>query len=197
MTSTNTPRPSNLPIVIIDTNIFGSLFDINSTKDTLAILVDLLKGHRLYVSKITMMEIISKGTKDISAIMKVFKAFALFEIDDDVLTFAGLMFFAGIRGHMDSIIASTAFLNNTLLLTANQKDFPEPLFSERFCWHVHYKDDNNRTKTDNIYLLSVNPENVGKKLQSIDYVKGLTNNPPPYALPKIDQPTTLQQNTRK
>jgi len=187
MMSTNISSASNLPIVIIDTNIFGSLFDINSTKDTLEILVNLLKQYRLYVSKITMMEIISKGTKDISAIMKVFKAFHLFEVNDDILTFAGLMICAGIRGQMDSIIASTAFLNNTHLLTTNQKDFPEPLFSEKYCWHVHYKDENNRTKTDNIYLLSVNPENVGKKLQGIDYVREL-NNPSPNALPTVDRP---------
>ena len=172
-----TPTPvsqGKLPIVIVDTNIFGNLFDKNTSADTLNVVDSLSPKYELAISNITFLEVNAWGSKDVSKILKVLAAFKKFDVDHNVLSFAGLIFCTKkIPGQGDSIIASTCFLNNAFLLTSNQRDFPEPFFHEIDCWHIHHKDIGNRTTTEHIYLLAVDPEEIGKALSSIEYVQEL------------------------
>src|SRR3972149_1846849 len=117
MKQPSTSATNELPIVLVDTNIFGNLLDPKTLDDTYKILIELSVNYQLSVSKITIQEIISKGTKDVLEITKILESFRRFEVNEDVLIFAGLMSCVGIKGHFDSIIASTAFLNNAGILT--------------------------------------------------------------------------------
>jgi predicted nucleic acid-binding protein len=175
---TRAASQNNLPVVIVDTTVFGNLLISKTTDKTLNILIELTKTYSLAISKVTIMEVLSKGTKDINKITKLFKAFKTYDVSDEVLMYAGLLYSSGIKGHIDSIIASTAFLNNASILTSNQKDFPEPLFTEFAYWHISYKDKCNRTKTDNLYHLSANLDKIGKRLLEIEYIKDFANNSP-------------------
>lgn len=168
----DTPPNKQLPVVLIDTNIFGNLLDPKTLIDTYEILAELSKQYELSISKITIQEIISKGTKDISEIVEIlFKTFRKFDIDDNVLIFGGLMNCVGIKGQFDSIIASTAFLNNSCILTANQKDFPEPCFKEIKCWSINYKDNGNRTAHLMIHLLTIDINKTTDKFNGIEYIR--------------------------
>lgn len=172
MAQSGTPATSELPVVLVDTNIFGNLLDPKTFEQTYNIIIDLSKKYRLSISNITIQEIVSKGTKDISSILKLFRAFKKFEVDNDVLVFAGLMTCVNIKGNFDSIIASTAFLNNAGILTANQRDFPEPCFTEIDIWSISCKDDGNRTIHHLIHLLSSNVEKTAKKfVEEVEYVR--------------------------
>ncbi|GEM_PF-3552902 len=167
----NTPPATNPPIVIIDTNIFGNLLDPKTLGDTFQILLELGKDFEISISKITIQEIISKGTKDVDGIISGLRSFKRFEIDDVVLVFAGLMTCVGVKGPFDSIIASTAFLNGASILTGNQKDFPEPCFIETKSWSLAYKDDGNRTVHQMIHLLLNDAGKTLDKINNIEYVQ--------------------------
>ncbi|MBU0777005.1 hypothetical protein KKH23_01940 [Patescibacteria group bacterium] len=159
------------PIVIIDTSVFGNLLDRKTSQQTYDIFLEVDKDYNLAISKITVHEIIARGTSDINSILSMFKKMKEFEISDYVIVFSGFLYNIGIKGHCDSIIASTAFLNRAVILTSNQKDFREPLFTEEKCWNVNYKDDENRTASNNIYLLSSNTTKISEKILKIEYVK--------------------------
>lgn len=165
-TSTN-----KLPVLIIDTNIFGNLLDQKTIEDTWRIITELKSSYQLSVSNITLQEIISKGTKDVNGILKILAGFRRFEIDEKVLIFGGLMSCVGIKGNFDSIIASTVFLNNAFLLTANQRDFPEPCFKESKNWVIKYKDSGNRTAYRSIYLLTVDAEKTANEVGKVEFVQ--------------------------
>lgn len=167
----NTAQPTNLPIVIIDTNIFGNLLDVKTIGDTFQILLELSKSYEISISKITIQEIISKGTKDVDGIISGLRSFKRFEVDDFVLVFAGLMTCIGVKGSFDSIIASTAFLNGASILTGNQKDFPEPFFTETKSWSLTYKDNGNRTVHQMIHLLLSDAGKTLDKINNIEYVQ--------------------------
>ena len=59
----------------------------------------------------------------------------------------------------DVILASTAYLNQGHVLTANQKHFPEPYFKEVKSWDLIFKKDL-RTQKQLIYLLKPNFESI-------------------------------------
>jgi len=175
--------PVELPILIADTNIFGNLLDQKTLNDTFQIISELNKSYQLSISKITLQEIVSKGTKDVAGILKGLQGFRRFEVDESILLFAGLMACVGIKGNFDSIIASTAFLNNAVILTANQKDFPEPCFTETKSWSISYKDNRNRTIHQMIHLLSTNVKETAEKINNIEYVQEIMKNKPTVTTP--------------
>jgi predicted nucleic acid-binding protein len=171
------PHISELPIAIVDTNIFGNLLDKKTVGDTHKILDELSSSYRLAISYITVQEIIAVGSKEVAEILDLFDAsFAQFDINQSVIVFAGYMTCVGVHSGCDSIVASTAFLNKAFVLTANQKDFPEPLFNERQFWHINSLDDRKRTKTENIYLLEPDYKQIEEKISNIEYVKQPTKN---------------------
>lgn len=159
------------PIAIVDTNIFGNLLDKKTFQRTFDIFLEIDKTYSIAISKITVLEIVAIGTSDIRTILRMFSKMREFDIDDNIILFAGLMNKIGIRGQCDSIIASTAFLNGAVVLTSNQRDFSEPLFNELKFWHIDQKDDMNRTKSSNIYLLASNPISISKEILNVEYVK--------------------------
>lgn len=171
----NTSPVESLPILIVDTNIFGNLLDEKTLDDTFKILVELSKGYQLSISNITLQEIVSKGTKDVYEIIRSFKSFKKFEVDKTVLMIAGLMTCIGIKGNFDSIIAATSFLNEAVILTGNQKDFPEPCFNEIRHWKIKYKDKGNRTAYYLIHLLAVNINKTLGKFNKLEYVQEIMN----------------------
>lgn len=162
---------SKKPLLILDTNILIYLFDKLKIVKIFEILKQLYPDHELSISTYTHYEIIGWGSKNILELVKTLNLFRNIHVDMEVLIFAGLMKCLGIRKNGDSIIASTSFLNNALILTANHRDFPEPYFKEIKFWPVDYRTDKNRTNIQTIHLLKPNLKSLIVGMNKIEWVK--------------------------
>jgi len=67
-------------------------------------------------------------------------------------------------GSGDLYIAATSITISTYILTANQKDYPHPIFQEEESFVISNKDKFGRTEYTSIYLLKPNYEFLADKL---------------------------------
>jgi predicted nucleic acid-binding protein len=166
------------PIVILDTNIIGSLLDRNRVGGILNALQALSENHDFLVSQYTHYELLKKGSSDVKALMRFVNNFRYFIIDSSVLFFGAMLSCLGIKDDGDNIIAATALLNKATILTANQRHFPVKYFDEELSWSITFKDQM-RTHTEHIYLLKPVVEKILADVNTISYIVAVSNSPAP------------------
>ncbi len=145
--------------IILDTNIL----QYTGNKDIAVALITFLselvqRGFKLAISDISIYESLCGTTisQEIE-IIETLKLFPNYQITNDVLIASSrlstLYKNEGVPISQveipDKIIASTAILNNSLVLTANVNDFPRPFFAEAEIRHVLFR------KNSKDHLLSV------------------------------------------
>lgn len=171
-------NPASKPIVISDTNIFSYLLDEKIVEQIIKILEEVEKDYELAWSAVTRYELICKGTQKMKKVVDILDRFKAFNVDRKVFGFAALFFCLGVKGVGDSIIAATALLNKTYLLTADGSDFPEPYFSEEKHWIVKSVNSKNRVSALVIHLLKVNIKETLASMNNVDYLKKIEEENP-------------------
>jgi len=163
-------KKSPKPIVLADTNIFSYLIDKGKVFETLSIIGELENEYEVSFSDVTRYELICTGIAKMRVVVAFLTGrFRLFNIDKDILTFAAFYSCLGIKKVPDSIIAATSFLNDGLILTADN-DFCEPYFSEIRHWVVKNVNDKKRMSATIIHLLKVNQNETVTEIQKIKYL---------------------------
>lgn len=127
--------------LILDTNIIQYITDDFVSKELIPYLLTLRdKGYTENISTVSVFESI-KGLKrvDEPKLLGFIAAFPKYEVDERVLTAAARLHNLynqdksvpsdGISSE-DKIIAATAIITNSFVLTANINDFPRPYFNE-------------------------------------------------------------------
>lgn len=176
-TKNSRKQTNSKPLLILDTNIPIYLSDKKKLSQLAKVLSKLETKYEFTISAITTNEILKRGTRDIKETLEAINDFETFEVSKKVLIVSAIFIGAGMKDNElgDSIIAATAFLMKADILTANQKDFPEPFFNEKDCWQLKEKDDKRRTKTTNIYLLKINFDKCKEKFMKIEYIQERMN----------------------
>jgi predicted nucleic acid-binding protein len=196
MNPPNPQTPPNKPLVILDTNIFGYLLDVNKISQVLGIMLELSNTYESSMSSYTRYELVSKGTKDVQQLIDLLQKFRTFIIDDNVLVIAGLMTCLHVEKGGDSIIAATALMNTAVILTANHKHYPEPYFHEQKYWHIDTKSKDNRTTTMTVHLLQVDYVRCGTDFGKIELVQEANKQLPPVSpIPPLPANTGAGQNS--
>lgn len=170
-TKKHPPVTNNNPPLIIDSNILAYLVDDEYNPQIIEIFDELFKKYDVKTSDITFYELVCKGTKDIKNIVDaIVENFEMYKVDREVLGFSALMNCIGIKGVGDSIIAATAFLNSSNILTTNSRHFPDHLFDELKSWFITKK-TKGRTISLGLYLLKPNVKSISEKMSDVEYVK--------------------------
>src|SRR5436190_12815902 len=150
--------------IILDTNIFSDIHDKNIGFSLTMYLLDLIKrGFGFALSDITIYELMrglskEKEKKMLSFLSPYFSYYLTREVLITTAQLDNLMKMENINvnsvDHGDKIIAATAILTGSLILTANTRDFPWPFFHEVEYNPLFYNDHNKKKKCHMISLLS-------------------------------------------
>lgn len=162
-------------VIILDTNILIYAGNEPTEKAFIDLIHDLSKeSFELVISKYSHFEILKgSSSKNEKKLIKILNLFKSLEVTDKILVTAGIMqaIYTNERVQRkiedgDLIISSTAFLNNSLLLTANRLDFPYPFFKEIRVNPILYQsmDIPGVTKTLTAFLLKPDIDLITKKL---------------------------------
>lgn len=173
--NTNTQGISPLPQgVILDTNIISYASNTPTEKQFLEYLSDLQKDrHELIISQFSLYEILKQSKpKNESKLIQLLNLFRSLEVIKDVLVLSALLstFYKSESKDRkiedgDIIIAATAFLNNSLILTANRNDYPLTFFEEIKIKPILYQEIPGLTKTLTVYLLKPKSDLILKMVQ--------------------------------
>lgn len=158
--------------IFLDTNILVYLSQQSTREQILAKLKNYFaKDKKLAISRITRYEILRNDSKDESALLKLLNLFETYEVNEKVLVFSAFMYSFFKEKDKDKklddpdvIIATTAFLNNSQILTTNSQDFHFPYFEEIEVTPILYSFKPGKT---NCLLLSLLKPNISLLLQKI------------------------------
>ncbi len=167
----NEENPIPQQVVILDTNILQYINNKKILAQLLSYLADLVKrGFGLTISEITYYELLSgTTTKQEEDGLSILNNFTRYVVDLRVLVAASQL--STLYHHQcklegrtlhdismqDKIIASTAILTGSLVLTANVNDFPRPFFQEAEEKPIFYND---RNKTQMLVLQLLRPNQI-------------------------------------
>ncbi len=165
-------------VIILDTNILQYINNQKILAQLLSYLSDLVKrGFGLAISEVTYYELLSGTTaKQEEDGLNILNNFTKYVVELRVLVAASQLStlyyhqckLEGRTSHdisvQDKIIASTAILTGSLILTANINDFPRPFFHEAEEKPLFYK-DGNKTKMLVLQLLRPNQVVIQQRFQ--------------------------------
>ena len=167
-TASTTPIPK--VYIILDTNILQYLNNTDISKELIAYFSEIIKaGYTNFaMSDFSFFEAISGAPKkDEEKLIELLSQIPRFEVKPETCVAAGQMAtlyriekaeFQNIESG-DKIIAATAILSGSLILTANCNDFPRPFFREFHKRFVYYK-RKNKDQMISIYLLQPDLEQI-------------------------------------
>lgn len=155
--------------VILDTNVLQYLNAPDIASGILNYIQEIIKsGYTLSISDFSIFELLSgaprKNEAQLSALLDSLPRFA---VDwQNCLTAAQISTvyriekseFSSIEAG-DKIIAATAILSNSIVLTANSNDFPRPFFKEFHKKFIYYK-KKNKDQMISLYLLQPDLEQI-------------------------------------
>jgi len=143
-------KPGNKSYVIIDSNIFQYLNNPEASKEiNKELTIALRAGYHPSLSDISFFELINGASpQNEKKRIKVMRKMKRFYVKKKVLIAAahlgclykdedGVGNKCGDIG--DMIIAGTSLLTNSIIYTANGRDFPRPFFNEIYKGLIHYK----------------------------------------------------------
>lgn len=149
--ATNSPKQK----IIIDTNIFSYLSRADVGKEIILYFLELVRrGFEFAYSNITVYELTRGASeKKEEELMEILNPYFKYYLDDRVVLAAArldnIMKPERINvesvDHGDKFIAATAILTGSLILTANARDFPWPLFHEVENKPIIFETKNKRT----------------------------------------------------
>ncbi len=160
--------------VILDTNIISYASNLPTEKQFLEYLQNLQKDHyELIISQFSIHEVLKQSQpKNESKLIQLLNLFKTLEVTRDILILSGLInTFYKLESKDrkiedgDLIIAATAFLNNSLILTANRNDYPTTFFEELQVKPILYQEIPGLTRTLTIYLLKPKSDLILKMVQ--------------------------------
>lgn len=151
--------------IILDTNILQYLGNKNIGAELLAYLLDLVKREfGLSISMISVYESLAGvSIKKETNLVKTLSLFQKKEITEEVLIACSRLTTLYAMGRIsntqitteDKVIAATAILTGSLIMTANVNDFPRPFFREAEERLIFYK-HKDRKRMIPVYLLTPN-----------------------------------------
>lgn len=162
------------PNLILDTNVisYASNYPAELQDQVLKIIENYRSKYEPVITDYIQFELLKKAEDKDSALLKKLKLFGKLKTTEDIVLIAGLL--CGVYKKAkttladdgDLIIASTAYVSQSFLLTANQKDFPYPFFEERECIPISFKEYENshRTKIIALYLLEPNQTKTSSEI---------------------------------
>lgn len=157
--TTNTPRQT----IILDTNIFSYIGDREVGIHMISYLIDLLnRGFGFAYSDITRYELL-RGTTESkeNEMLDILNPYFRYFLSENVILAAAqldnIMKAEKIEvnsvDHGDKFIAATAILTGSLIMTANARDFPWPIFHEAESRAITFQDRNKKTRCHMISLI--------------------------------------------
>ena len=140
-TSTNlSTKNTSKQTIILDTNIFSYIGDKDVGIHIISYLIDLLnRGFGFAYSNITIYELLRGTTeKKETEMLNILNPYFRYYLSENVILAAAQLdnimkaekIDANSIDHGDKFIAATAILTGSLIMTANARDFPWPLFHE-------------------------------------------------------------------
>lgn len=171
MSNESSPKP----YLVIDTNIiqFAGTSPENRSRQVVQYILDTIKkGYTGAISQITIYEAIQRLNEAMEdQAFKILNLFTHLDVTKKVLIvsawLADLYRKEGIPDSQisdcDKIIAATAFITGSLVLTSNPNDFPRPFFSEKDKKIIIYKNNKDRDAMIIIYLLEPDHEVTNRK----------------------------------
>lgn len=158
--------------IIFDTNILQYSTSKHTTAPFIQYLSDVIgRGFGLAISEITIFELLSGATvKQERARFQTLSLFKRYKISEQVLVGAAQLATLYQRENIltqnistaDMIIAATAILTGSLVMTANVNDFPRPFFREAEERLINYR-YKNRPRMIPVCLLSPNIPVISKR----------------------------------
>lgn len=151
--------------IILDTNILQYLSNKELKQDLQQFLNDFIeKGYTLAISEISIFELLrnlSKSKEEVA--VNQLNIFEKYQVTSTTLTVASQLSTIYSQNNIspqqisipDLVIAATAVLTNTMILTSDINDFPRPFFSEILEMQIFYK-KKSKTKLQVFQLLSPN-----------------------------------------
>lgn len=155
--------------ILLDTNILQYLGKTKSdiSNKLIEYMGNLLQRKFVFgISSFCIFELLDGATKNKETeLLKAVNIFVRFDVSQEVLlTSARLSSLYRQEkaeyqhiGDGDKILAATSLLTNSLILTANMRDFPRPFFIEEEVKHMLYKEGHNE-KVLSFYLLKADIE---------------------------------------
>lgn len=149
--------------ILLDTNIISYLGQTASSIPALQYLKGLSRsGNSFAISEITVYEFLCSSNeeerKDMTQLADQIKNYS---VSREVLVYASKLFHLFRTKDQnrrfdspDMIIASTSIINKTFLLTANQRDYPEPYFIELDVFPLIFISTNKRSQCILVSLLA-------------------------------------------
>ena len=144
------PPPPPKQSILLDTNIMSRIDSTERGKSLTAYLVELLgRGFGFAISDITIYELLRGNTKSKETEMLNFlNPWPRYHLDENVIIasaqFDNIMKLESIDvksvDQGDKFIAATSALTGSLVLTANSRDFPWPLFQEVERKPIYYEE---------------------------------------------------------
>ena len=125
------------PNLILDTNVvsYASNYPAEIQDQVLKIIENYRTKYEPVITDYIQFELLKQAKDKDSALLKKLKLFGKLNTTESTLLLSGLLCGVYKKAHVprtvkdgDLIIATTAFLSQSLLLTANQDDFPFPFF---------------------------------------------------------------------
>lgn len=155
---TNPPKQT----IILDTNIFSYIGEKEVGIYVILYLIDLLKrGFGFAYSDITIYELLRGSTeKKENEMLDILNPYFRYFLSENVILAAAhldnIMKAEKIEvnsvDHGDKFIAATAILTGSLIMTANARDFPWPLFHEVESEPIIFQDKSKKSKC---YMISL------------------------------------------
>lgn len=162
--ATNEQSTANLPkqTIILDTNIFSYIGEKEVGIHVVLYLMDLLnRGFGFAYSDITIYELLRGTTEKKEAeMLSILNPYFRYHLSENVILAAAQLdnimkaekIDANKIDHGDKFIAATGILTGSLIITANARDFPWPLFHEVESKPIIFQDKSKKTRC---YMISL------------------------------------------
>lgn len=162
--------------ILLDTNIFSDLQESNIAQALANYLEELIKrGFDFALSSITIYELLKglskKREEEVTNFLTPY--FRYFVSDEVLIASAQLDNLFKTQNinvnsvyHGDKMIAATAILTGSLILTANVRDFPWPFFHETECKSLYFTGKNKHTQCHLVSLLRPDFELIKKSFEA-------------------------------
>lgn len=162
--ATDEQSKTNLPkqTIIIDTNIFSYIGEKEIGTHIILYLIDLLKrGFGFAYSDITIYELLRGSTESKEhKMLGILNPYFRYFLSENVILAAARLdnimkaekIEVNTVDHGDKFIAATAILTGSLIMTANTRDFPWPLFHEAESEPIIFQDKSKKSKC---YMISL------------------------------------------
>lgn len=162
MSNKSNPNLSPKQRIILDTNIFSYMSDKEAGIHVIMYLLDFLeRGFGFAYSEITLYELLRGNTqKKEQEMLQLLSPYFKYYLSENVILAAAQLdnimkiekIDANSVDHGDKFIAATAILTGSLIMTANARDFPWPLFHEVETKPIIFK---SKKKSSKCYMLAL------------------------------------------